>query len=327
MLGNTLGWIISAVITAAMVLGGYWIYQSAQPTRATNWSTTHGRALTLDARPVLGPIDPTAGDAGKLYRDAISDYGRHTSAYAGMQGNMDAVDAANEAGGRLGLDLIVKARKCGSMNFFRGDPKEAVNFDNDLPALESLDQIVKTANNVALQMVVDSTPNYTKAEEYALASLAVGFNLYRERLVRTELDKSEDIMGASAAILRAIYQKKNAAEKLARVDAFDTARKTEVDDSIDPVRKVIFNISDEDMAQHTGDFFALASDPKADLVWRVEALRRIGHLRYNAVTLADQQKAPRFLDKIKAETNLDPAVKTAAEAALTMTPAEHQCSR
>jgi hypothetical protein len=86
---------------------------------------------------------------------------------------------------------------------------------------------------------------------------------------------------------------------------------------IDPLWQAIFHIDPGLIQQYTGDVYALARDPKADRMWRVEAILKVGRLKYNAARRGDQLAAMREPAKWAADP--DPVVAAAARAARDLT--------
>jgi hypothetical protein len=72
---------------------------------------------------------------------------------------------------------------------------------------------------------------------------------------------------------------------------------------------------------HAGDVFHIARSAK-DRMWRVEAILKLGRMRYNAARLADQQAATRALEELSDDA--DPVIRAAANAARNLTVQEYR---
>ena len=279
--------------------------------------------LTQAARTAFDPMDGIKDNAGDLYRQAIADYERNKIGYENAQKSQDLNDA--NTGSLNGLDLLVTAAGCASMDLFKSKPDEVVGFDTDVTALDDLGEIAKTAEHLLVLAKVDQ--NYDLAHKYANAVGALGYHLYKERIALVELQKGIELMGDGSAALKSIAQAQHADDKIAIQDQFETARADEYTNRIKPVTDVIMAQGQQSIGAHAGDMYQLASDPQYDRVWRVEALRKIGRLRFNAENSADQLKAPKFLAAMADDSSQDPVIRAAAAKARDMTSYENQSQR
>ncbi len=324
MFGNTMGWLISAVITAVAAFAVYGLVQAGIPTPATGYASTV-KPLTLDARAALPPEKDIGTNAGDLYRDAIADYNAHSAQYAELQKNQDYPSAEKSASRLKGLDDLIKAIPCESMKLFVNQPDRVINFDAHPPDLEALDGLGKTAGSMIALAMYDK--DYPVAIQYADAVLALGFHLYQERIAYPELSEGETLMGLGNDSLLTIAQAQHAASEVDIQQQFKSLRMQDFQQNIDPVAHVLFNVGDASIARHAGDMFEMATDKNMDRVWRVEAIRRVGRLRYNAAIGADQLKAPRILTELIADPKEDEIIHLAAKQALEMTAYENQAQR
>ena len=331
MFGNTTGWLISAVISLVAAIFGWKVIGAYGPTPPTGWvsASVHPLGLADLAKAVLPPRLDVKDDAGDYYRDAIADYKAHRTSYEGLLTAKDFDPA--ETAQIKGLDAIVKAADCQSSLFYSRSPKdmkEVINFKSNVDDLDNLSAIGKSLGNAIALAKYER--EYGEATKYANGLLAMGYNLYQERLAYVELSTGESMMGVAAASLKSIYEAEKAPRWQARAEAmrqFDDARKAEFSEKIEPVWKVIGGQDSATIGQYAGDMFQLAADPKADKLWRIEAMKKVGRLQFNAENKADQLKVPRFLDQVGADIKEDPAVKVAATAARNMTEGDNQSLR
>jgi hypothetical protein len=325
MFGNLTGWIISAVIVVLAAFLGNQLMIISQPTAGSGWVNAKLGPLGLDdtARAMLPPMNNLKDDAGDLYRQASADYERNKTLYETLQKarDLNEVDYASLAG----LNDLVQAAGCPSMDLFKSKPAEAVGFAPSVTVLDDLEEIAKAAQRVAALAKVDK--NYDLARKYAEAVQALGWHLYKERVVYDELSTAESLLGSSDRQLSDIDQDQNLPDKAAAIKAFETARREEYDAKIDPAHKVLAAIGPQNLIDHAGDYFLLAADKSKDRVWRVYAIRRIGHLHFDAENKADQVKSRKFLARMAADPAEDPVIQAAATAAVNMTGGDNQSSR
>jgi hypothetical protein len=324
MWGNRFGWTISAAIFLAAMALAYHLYTLGQPTPPTGELVAAVKpfALVDGATALLPPVKPL-GDAGDLYRKAIADYQANQQAYDALAGAKDLGPAAVEM--PQGLRDVLAATDCPTMDLFRSRPELIVNYDQTIPALDALEAIGKAATNVALLAAFDK--QYKTANEYGTAVLALGLNLYRERLTYDELSTGTSLMGSGVAVLKSSAEKVNDTEAAAKLSAFDKARLDEYGSAMEPARQILSTQDDAHIARYAGDFFRLADDKSADAMWRVEALRRLGRLQLNAVTLADNVAAKAYLRRAAADPSLDPVMHQAAVSARDITSYQNQSQR
>jgi hypothetical protein len=325
MFGNQLGWIISFCVAVAGTFLGFQLLLLAQPTSPTGWVQKTVQPLQLAdlAKGVLDPMTDLKDDAGDLYRHAISDYQRHKTAYQELQKtrDFDESDIAELAG----MDDLVKAAACPAMDLFRSKPDEIVGYSTSVDSLDDLEEIKKAVENVIALAMYDK--RYDVAHKYANALMALGYHLYVERVAYIELSAAENFMGTGCAALLQTAKAEHADAKISALQNFDQARKDEFANKIEPVYQIISGEGQQDIGEHAGDMFELAGDEDVDRVWRVEAIRKIGRLQRNAEKQADQTKAPKFLDKLAADTKQDPVIRATAIKARNITAYDYQSQR
>ena len=324
MWGNRFGWTISGAIWLLAALLAYELYALGQPTPPTGELVAAVKPFTLGdaAKAVLPPAKPL-GDAGDWYRKAIGDYHAHASAYAALTQSKDYDRAAVEQ--LNGLDDLVAAIDCPTMDLFQSKPQEIINYDQNVPALDDLQSLGGTAAYVVTLAAYDK--DYATARKYATAVLALGYHLYQERLTYGELSAGISLMGTGSAGLKRVAERDHDAAAVAAQAAFDRARLDEDATAVEPVWKILSGQSDATIARYAGDFFQLAKDTAADEVWRVEALRRLGRLQLNAARHADNVWAKRYLRQAADDASLDPVLHQAAVSARDITSYENQSAR
>jgi hypothetical protein len=327
MWGNTLGWILSAAITALAVVLAVILWQAGQPTPPTAFMATAMMPLgTITADATAAGLDGTdpAINAGALYRRAINDCStderRH--AYEALSKNNDTASAISAAEELKGVDLIAAGAKGGSMDLYKSKPREIANYLPTVDSLDDLELIGKAALSVA--RAKQSAGDKPGALALAKAVEVLGYNLYKERITYDELKVGESLLGEGGATVGAFAEADNDAAAATGQKKLDADRIKEFKSTIDPVSKVIHTFGDQspddsdgtpNAENHAGDYYAMAVNPKVDRVWRVEAIRRIGRLIFNAKQKADQTRAPKFLAKLANDTSEDSVIRAAADTA------------
>jgi hypothetical protein len=331
MFGNLMGWIISAVIAAAGIYGGYALMLAAEPTAPTHerWTQLAHTPLDLSdvATAALPAMNDPKNDAGDLYRQAAADFDNHQTEYVNLQTATDFDPVAIEE--LKGIDAICQATKASSMHLFSTHPEEVVGFDNSVAVLDKLGEI-ETAMTHAIMSAkaIDAKPRRLDlARKYATAIEAMGYRLYQERAALIELDQAEKFMGEGSELLTEIARAEQNDAAVSAQDAFRIKRVQQANDIITEVRKYVTSQGQSMIGKYAGDMFALAQDPTTDRVWRVEAIRKLGRLQFNAESIADQKKAPKVLRKLADDTSNDLVIRTAAAKARDMTSYDNQSQR
>lgn len=321
MWGNRLGWGISAVIILFACFIGYLIEQAGLPTPPTGWvsKSVHPLEIPTNANQVVTG-GTQACDAGDFYRQAIADYQSSPSFYDRLAEARD-FDPAIVAQ-RPGLKALVDATSCSTMNLFQTKPQEVVSYEPERAPLEAIDKVAMAAARVAL--LAGTNKDTATAKKYDEAVFSLGLKLYQERVVYDELIKGEGLMGIGAGGLQRLADRANNQSRANVLKDFDDNRVQEFKDQIEPVWAVISSIADNSIAQHAGDMFALVKDKNIDHLWRVEAVLKIGRLKYNANRRGDQLLAQRFLKELAEDSTETPAIRAAAAQARDLTIEEYR---
>ena len=300
MWGNALGWTISLLIVAATATGLVLLERHLADVTPTTDLVRDPAMLAPVALPVAPDavvVPREACDAGPMYRQAIDLVLADRDGYERF-----AADGRGSAEARsLGaLEALASARPCSRMTLFAAAPAEVLNY-GPKPEL----QAIRVAGFCAIRLglLLNREGKSDEAMKQYEAAFALGARLYEERLVLDELLVGLELMSAAA---RAMGEANAQAPRfLSAYQEYDRAR-------LQPLRRAIGSIDPGVIATHTGDVFHLARSAK-DRVWRVEAILKLGRLRYNAARLADQQAATRALDQLIGDA--DPVIRAAANAA------------
>jgi hypothetical protein len=306
MWGNRLGWIISAVIA---VVFGFVLVLAGMP---AGIESPTGQLSAVGLQVATLPVDPlsifkpgTSGqDASDLYREAMHDYDEHTQQYQDWENNPNDALAADPAG----VEKIVAARDCAKMDLFAKDPKELINYDNDHPSLEAIHTVGTVMDQMAL--LAGASKDTAKAKKYGEALFALGYNLARERVRFEEWNEGVQLMRSAALDLE-----KGDPDHAAGYDNFNDAVGKYMTDQISPFWQKLSGI---DPQGYAGDIFQMAQPANPEVMWRVEAILRLGRLTYFAPTRGDQLVTRHFLTKLADDPNQDRLVHTAAAAGVSL---------
>jgi hypothetical protein len=310
MFGNRLGWSISLLIVIVAGWLGYALWQAAQISPQTGWTST---VVPIQMPPQADSVVPEMNDprdAGELIRDAIADEEANVAEYAALE-SADAIDPAAVAA-RPGLAKLREATRCSKMNLFRQDPSEIVGYDPDKPPLQAIEHLAKTAERLALLSA--RANDQTNAGWWFASVFSLGTKLYQERVCFAELTSGEELMGIGCVGLQHLAQQQKLSSIVHTLGQFDTDRLNDFQSHIEPVWAVLGTIDAPTMSAHAGDIIALVHDRGVDHLWRVEATLQLGKLKFGGGRRADQLAAQRILTGMANDSTDDPAVRCAAAA-------------
>ena len=313
MWGNALGWVISLVIVVATV-GGIVLFQRhlANLTPPTDFGRDPATlaALELPTEPaaLLPPRD--ACDAGPIYRQAVEV----------VLGNLDEYETfatrasdSDEAKGLQAIELLSAASDCSQMTLFTRAPHEVVNYGKK-PELTAIKLAGKCCNRLATLLAREK--RHDEAIKHYKAAFALGARLYEERLVLDELLTGLELMSESASGIAAAARDAGDAPQSEAFAAFAARCAQYRRTRVEPMWHAIGSIDAGVIARHTGDVFHVARR-STERMWRVEAILKLGRLRYNAARVADQQAAGRVLQRLSDDP--DPIIRDAAKSARELT--------
>ena len=327
MFGNRLGWGISAVIVLVAALLGYQLDKLGRPTPPTGElvaAADHPLPLADLARPLLPAVKPL-GDAGPLYRAAVDDYHDHAAAYDELATTRDYDRGA--LGQLKGFDALVAAAELPTMDLYRSHPDQIVNYDQRVASLDELMAVGKAAANAAALAAYEKKPDDDAvARRYYQAALALGVHLYQERVTYGELAAGAELMSVGVAGLKELAARAHDEPMRRSAAAFDEAKLVEYEKD-KGVWRILSGLDDANIARHAGDYFQLADDAKVDPVWRTEAVRRLGRLKFFAFKRADNLRAAKYVKAMADDASVSPALREAAKRSRDITPGENQSAR
>jgi hypothetical protein len=331
MWGNLRGWIVSAMML--LVTGGGLIIL-AMPPSETRWD----KLVPLAFKPATLPVNPdtvkpagtTDGDAGDLYKQAIDQYLQNPKQYESLA-RADLSTAAKLPG----VDLVKRAANLSRMRLFEINPTQAINYEPKKPWIDALMGLGQAVCDVGLSYKGSGKPK--EATEYYEAAFALGRKLFDERVSWDEMNRGLSVMMMAAESMARMAEDTKDDARHDTMEQFNEKTQQYRDDLqqkvatplCNPVEVPLVNDPSNNFgAKYAGDVFAIAKDPTADRVWRVEAILHMGHYKYNVAPghAGDQFWAGKELAALAASTdpkNTDPVIHTAVLAAENLTLEQH----
>jgi hypothetical protein len=322
MWGNKSGWLISVAIAAMMGLILYVVVRPPVPTPPTG-----AAVVAIAQKPFALPASPVsvvaAGtedcDAGTLYREAINKYLNDPHPYERFGGRGGVTKVKREE--MPAIEDVVKATHCGKkFTLFTAKPGELVNYDNDEPGLHAINEVGNIICTISRVNFINK--DYDEARKLSEAAFQLGARLQEERLTWAELADGLGLMQTAATNLKDIAQEQGDRERRDTVEEFMRSE-GQYQVKLIEAYKIIGAIDEGFAGAYAGDIFAVAGNPQADRMWRVEAYKHIGHYKYNSRSKGDQLTAKKTLALSALDPSLDPAVKAAAIAAHDLTLEKH----
>ena len=154
-------------------------------------------------RSTVVPVGTEDGDAGEFYRQAIKERMDNPVPYERFekQENKSNFDLKK----LTALDFLIKAGNCKSYNLFK--PDELVNYKNDQPRLNALDDVGKLCSVVGMlynpKFKVHDNPE--EARKLWEAEFVLGRHFYEERITWMELGYGLGLMSEGARNLQQFY--------------------------------------------------------------------------------------------------------------------------
>jgi hypothetical protein len=310
MLGNRTGWIIAGLILVAECAGIVYALSLDAVTPPTALATSASLApIVLPPEPAAMIPQPGSANATALYRSAIADY----------LARADEIEAMIRDSNRAGLtklpamDKIMAAATASGDTLFADHVEEIIVYGepNTLQAISRLGYAAFRIGALQGRRPVDRP----RAMEYFRAAFVLGKRLAHEKLTWREYDAGVGLMSeAGAAMLVDLNKLPDRAADAAALQAFLDAQKAQYKENL-RIFEALYSNSETTIATHAGDVFAFASDSK-ETMWRVEAILKLGRLRYNVGTPpvpGNQRHANRLLRRLKDAE--DPIIRQAAEVA------------
>src|SRR5262249_15836739 len=138
------------------------------------------------------------------------------------------------------------------------------------------------------------TPKPDQAVKLWEAVFIMGEHLYEERVCWAELISGHAYMQTGARNLAKFYRAKTDVTRAEAIQNFIDEETTYQNKMVEAF-KIIGAIDEGYAGRYAGDVFKIARNPEADPMFRVEALKHIGHYRYNANSAGDQLQVRKTL--------------------------------
>lgn len=308
MWGNRIGWMISAVIVL-ITTGGLWLLSTQNDTSLPTWDpATQAKflakvTLPSDPRALVPGVMTKPCDAGDEYRLAIAAYQENKKTYDTIK--------SDDGTHRDAFEDILKGADCSNMTLLAKDPALYLGYSNKAVApLDALKGVAMAMNKRGLGLINAKKPD--EAKKYYEAIFSLGVKLWEERLVWDELDLAHNVMSQGAGGLARLAIDAKDLERAKALKDFDSIRSKYVQNVLMPVEKTTHNLESGD----PGNVFLLARLSQ-DRMWRSEAMRQLGRIRFNVssaetASAADQRAATKLLTKWAADETLDPVIRAAA---------------
>jgi hypothetical protein len=326
MFGNRLGWGISAVLAALLLLLLNWVVQQgamSQPSHGVV-ARTGNVALNLTEHPetldvIQLPFNPQAilptmtaqEDSAPLYRKAIDEFKSDKYTYRDLfeTGKPKTTSYKDLPA----IEFIVEARNMRNMKLFAAQPRQSIGYDKaSLEPIESLYYVGKSASRMALYIQKEQPAD---ALILAESVFSLGVKLCEERIRWREFEAGAELLRDGAYLIKKIDPARAQAAEI------DAAMKDLLEHRWIPLWTVIGSIDQDVIARTAGDIFYIAKNSRERL-WRIEATLKLGRYKYNAGTngrRGNQQWAKLTVKRMAQDTTLDPALRAAAQAANDLT--------
>ena len=319
MLGNRLGWTISALLVMVVFQP---LYTASRPPLPSGPSGVFPNLLSR----VALPADPRAAvpgmmeencDAGDLYRRAIEEHDANPRAYEKYFKSPRTAQAEKPKA----VELLTQATRCSNARLFSQTPSELLNYKADTPAVETIERLGRIANQVGLLHRLDKKPQ--EARRYFEAMFVLGYHLYAERVAWSEFTAGVNLMADAARGLARLETDAGNPDRAASLEHFaqviDEYKLKQFE-----LYKVVSTIDTGMVGRHGGDILALARR-SPERMWRGEAILAVGRMKYNTPRRGDQIAAARELQQWTSDP--DPAVRAAASAAAALTLGQYKALR
>jgi hypothetical protein len=332
MFGNRLGWGISAVLTAIILLLLRWIAQvsAISPPSQGLAARTGNVALNLgnpDRQELLDPIQlpfnpqrvlpamTETADAGELYRKAIEEYKTDKYTYRDLfETDKPKTSSYKDL---PAIVFIVQAKDRTGMNLFAARPEEVIGYDKETTApIDALFDVGHAASQLALHLL-KTKQQPGDALTLAEAVFSLGVKMCQERLRWREFEAGAELLRDAAFVIQQLDPARP------DIDRVDPGMKVLLRDRCIPLWTVIGSIDQNVVGRTAGDVFYVAKNSKERL-WRIEAILKLGRYKFNAGNegrAADQRWAGLAVKRLANDPTLDPVLRAAAKAANELTEA------
>lgn len=321
MIGNPLGWVMSAAILALVAL---LIVLGGQPPAVTPPTGQFVKYREKAASTFLS-VDPHSlgvgpgvkdCDAGDLYHKVIGDYKANKFRYKNhYEDSPDSVKNLKKDMPQC-VQWVVDAADCKTCNLFIHHPQEVVNYDNEQDSIVALRAVGLYLDQIAASYLIEKSKDFAPntAEPYLRGAFVLGLRMYDERLRWQEYYMGTELMNGAAngmiKVARANGETARADQLFKFVESMATYEKNAT-----PLWKVISGIGTDAGLPNPGDVIDFAQNSQEPM-WQTEAILKLGRMRFmDNLEVGDQRGANRIVTKLAERTDLAPGPKAAADAA------------
>lgn len=318
-LGSPLGWTLAAAL-ALLYLGSLTLLElSARTTPPTPLSDRALLPLSLslpfDRLPETPPRTPSP-DATPLLIEIVRLVQADLPLYQRFTQSPSV--PLNEVPRLAALDPLLEQAPLATANAWPLPPERHIAYRPEHPEVAALLLAGQSANRLA--MVLRGQSQNADAARYFHATLSLGHKLFTHRTTYAELSAALGLMTEATAGLRLLHPDDPALAQLAQ-------SLQSLTDDTNATWTAISTIDPDVLSLHNGDIprIALAS---AEPVWRVEAVLKLGRLKYNVGTRgtpADQRRARRLIQQLQSDP--DPPIALAARLANELTLEQYRTLR
>ncbi len=321
MWGNKLGWGISAAMVILFVGLVLLVEMSMRvsPPTAMGRDTGNLANVELPVKPqTLVKPGTEPGDAAELYLRAIEEFRTNAFDYTSFMQDSRATLAQ---GRKLkAIDWLLEARdRSECSGILKSKPELAITYEPS-KAIEALRVYGSILSRLGL--LAGAAKQTDDAIKFHEAAFVMGMRLADERVVYAQYSAGTGMMGTAAQALKSVYTRNNQTDKATPFEEFDTARVEFEKQTIAPIWRVISSVDPRVIKTHPGDVFAFALEG-SDAMWRVEAVMKLGRMKYFASRAGDQRGAKRTVRHL-ADSDPNPLVRLAASRARDLTIEEYR---
>ena len=320
--GSPFGWLIAAVLAALLGVTLFVVHSSRAGTattalyaNATLWQTAPVPVDLVAVRAECGAAGANMltrdDDAGEAYRSVADRVLQSRPTRLALEDFLkpNATRPATEP--RL-VDLFDQLRRAAastSATLFEAQPKTLINYDRQLPHLDTLEQLgqamLKQASLFAGQAQrgdgsLKPDDARDEARRLFLATAILGQRLQQEQLIYRQYSTGGELLQNGLGGLVALAKVENNTNAAAALTQQREALRSVMNGPVLQMWEglsAINNVerSDDNADVHAGDVLAIAGSESAHPMWRVEAILRTGKLRHDATRISDAERADRVL--------------------------------
>lgn len=324
MWGNTIGWIIAAVLGLIITVGavGFGIsFNRLTPPTKFGKDPKNLAELSLDPKPSSIVAMGSASDAGPLLMQAIADVKANPKKYDAFLASGKAADAAKLPA----VKAILDTASMSSMKLFSAKPATDIDYFplSAHPDLAVLGTAAKCVENAGL--LYTGEKKYKEAKRFHEAQFSLGAKMFAERAMFMEAFQGLGQMRAAAECLKSIAQMEKDDARVAQLDAFLRGSEATYKERMEPMWKVINSVDGKVIARHAGDIYHFANaEHQKERMWRVESVLKLGRFKFSVGTdghAANQSYVPARLEELQKDP--DPLVAEAAKKAANLSQVDY----